>query len=395
VARFLTRVQLKNYKSVAACNIELSDLTFLVGPNGSGKSNFLDALRFVTDSLRTTLDHALRDRGGINEVRRRSGGHPTHFAIRLDFDLPGGDAGHYSFEVGAKPRGGFGVKHEQCFVGGSLPGRFEVQDGKVVRMSAPGPAAAADRLYLVSASGLEPFRRVWDALANMGFYSLNPEVIRDLQTPDATSLLARDGSNLTSVLARIKAADPDRKDRIEEYLSRVVPGVHGADPIVVGHKETVQFRQNVKGASHPWRFNAVSMSDGTLRALGILVCLFQSVANDRDIPLVGIEEPEVALHPAASGVLLDALREASRPTQVIVTSHSPDLLDQPDLGNASLLAVDAEDGVTQIAPIDQAGREALRDRLYTAGELLRMNQLAPDPDFGANLNLFDPLDPQP
>jgi hypothetical protein len=70
-------------------------------------------------------------------------------------------------------------------------------------------------------------------------------------------------------------------------------------------------------------------------------------------------------------------------------------LDQPDLGNASLLAVDAEDGVTQIAPIDQAGREALKDRLYTAGELLRMNQLAPDPDFGANLNLFDPLDPQP
>jgi recombinational DNA repair ATPase RecF len=67
----LTGVALKNYKSIAACAVELGGLTFLVGPNGAGKSNFLDALRFVADSLRTSLEHALRDRGGINEVRRR------------------------------------------------------------------------------------------------------------------------------------------------------------------------------------------------------------------------------------------------------------------------------------------------------------------------------------
>src|SRR5713101_3554241 len=77
---FLTRVVLRNYKSIAACDVQLCPLVFLVGPNGAGKSNFLDALRFVADALRTSLDHALRDRGGIKEVRRRSGGHPTHFA---------------------------------------------------------------------------------------------------------------------------------------------------------------------------------------------------------------------------------------------------------------------------------------------------------------------------
>ena len=75
----LQRVMLKNDKSIEACNVELGPLAFLVGLNGSGKSNFIDALRFVADSLRATLDHALRDRGGINEVRRRGGGHPTHF----------------------------------------------------------------------------------------------------------------------------------------------------------------------------------------------------------------------------------------------------------------------------------------------------------------------------
>jgi len=53
---FLTRVVLRNYKSIAECNVRLHPLVFLVGPNGAGKSNFLDALRFVADALRTSLD---------------------------------------------------------------------------------------------------------------------------------------------------------------------------------------------------------------------------------------------------------------------------------------------------------------------------------------------------
>src|ERR1035441_4952375 len=87
-AAFLTRAVVKNYKSIAACDVDLRPLTFLVGPNGAGKSNFLDALRFVADGLRTSLDHAFRERGGIGEVRRRSGGHPNHFGARLAFALP-------------------------------------------------------------------------------------------------------------------------------------------------------------------------------------------------------------------------------------------------------------------------------------------------------------------
>jgi predicted ATPase len=68
----IRRVVIRNYKSIAACDVELGPLTFLVGPNGSGKSNFLDALRFVSDALRDTLEHALRIRGGIREVLRQS-----------------------------------------------------------------------------------------------------------------------------------------------------------------------------------------------------------------------------------------------------------------------------------------------------------------------------------
>ena len=108
--------------------------------------------------------------------------------------------------------------------------------------------------------------------------------------------------------------------------------------------------------------------------------MFQNAAKEAGGPLlIGLEEPEMALHPAATGVLLSALREASRQTQILVTSHSPDLLDDSDIPTESLLAVDNQEGVTRIAPLDEPGRSVLRDRLFTPGELLRQNQLAPDP----------------
>ncbi len=388
-ACFITRVRLKNFKSIASCDVALRPLTFLVGPNGSGKSNFLDALRLVRDGLRFSLDHAMRERGGVKEIRRRSAGHPTHFEIDLCFRLPGGQDGRYRFKIGAPALGEYEVQSESLDVDSAAGlGRssFTVHRGEVVESSVGAPPAASlDRLYLVNASGMKDFRPVYDALSRMGFYNLNPDSIRDLQDPDSGELLARDGSNLAAVYKRLEHDDRARVDRIEEYLARVVPGVSGVEAKSLGPKETLELRQAVTGAANPWRFPATSVSDGTLRALGVLVALFQfSNGQRKGASLVGIEEPEAALHPAAAGVLLGAFREASETTQVLVTSHSPDLLDDESIETDSLLAVSANSGATQIAPIDPTGRGALRDRLYTAGELLRLDQLRPDPELVDN-----------
>ena len=189
---------------------------------------------------------------------------------------------------------------------------------------------------------------------------------------------------------------PDFKRRIEDYLGQVVPGITGVERRTIGPRETLAFRQKVRGARYPWQFLAGNMSDGTLRALGVLVALFQSYAqDDRRRWLVGIEEPEIALHPAAAGVLVDSLRDAAEHTQILVTSHSPELLDNPDISADQIIAVTAESGETRIGPLDESGRSALRDRLYTAGELLRMNQLDPDPSLSRpgtrQMDLFGPV----
>ncbi len=372
---FIKRVILKNYKSIAACDVQLQPLTFLVGRNGSGKSNFLDALRFVADSLNYSLEHAIRDRGGINNVRRRSRGHPNHFSISLEFTLPNGTTGYYAFCIRALTSGRYEVQKEQCRLQPDI--YFNVNKGTVTQTSVEvAPDAVSDRLYLVNISGLPEFRPVYDAFSQMGFYNFNPDIIRDVQTPEHSELLTCDGSNITSVFAQLS---PKVKQDIEEYLSIIVPGVRGIEVEKFGNKQMLAFKQVVSGDKYPWRFLANNMSDGTLRLLGILVALSQGNHDtNRHVSLIGIEEPEITIHPAIVGTLLDEFRHATYNTQVIVTTHSPDLLDDKHLDVESILVVEVDDGNTIIAPVDAVGESALRDRLCTAGEFLRLDQFQPD-----------------
>lgn len=376
---FVRRVVLRNYKSIGHCDVRLLPLTYLVGHNGAGKSNFLDALHFVRDALAGSLDSAINERGGLNEVRRRSSGHPTHFGIRLEFQLKDGRAGWYAFDIGSMASGGYEVQHEECVIEGIGKGPFfRISKGKLRDSSEPTfPAVTADRLALVAASGFTVFRPVFDALTAMGFYNLNPKLMRELQKPQDGRLLKPVGENIVSVIGHLERVAPDRVKVIKEYLQSVVPMVHGMERKSIGPMETLEFRQEMAGAKHPWKFLAQNMSDGTLRALGVMTALLQSNV-DYSPTLIGIEEPETALHPAASAALREVLVEASRHTQVLVTSHSPDLLDDRGIDADCILSVVSEGGETKIAPLDDGSRQMLRDHLFSAGELLRMNQLAPD-----------------
>jgi predicted ATPase len=376
---FLKRVVIRNYKSIAQCDVELGSLTWLVGANGSGKSNFLDALHFVRDSLDNSLENALRERGGISEVRRKSSGHPNNFGIRLEFILPDSTEGMYAFNIGALPNNAYEVKKEECQIGRKGQGpQFLIEKGSVVSTSAEVfPKTTPDRLALLSASGLPEFRAFFDAIVSMGFYNLNPKVIREPQKPQDGRILKTAGENVASVIAHLAKAEPEALSFITGYLQKIVPSVHGVERKAIGPMETLLFRQDITGAKFPWDFYAQHMSDGTLRALGILTALYQVGEHTRPT-LVGLEEPETALHPAASSALREALIRASEKTQVLVTSHSPELLDDAAIRSASILSVIATGGETKIAPVDDATRDVLANHLYTAGELLRLNQIQPD-----------------
>jgi predicted ATPase len=118
------------------------------------------------------------------------------------------------------------------------------------------------------------------------------------------------------------------------------------------------------------------MSDGTLRALGLMTAVYQPQTP----AVMAIEEPEATIHPGALGVILDVLRHASKRTQVIVITQSPEVLDADWLEDRHIRIVNWQDGATRVSPLDVRSREALRQHLMTAGELLRSRALEGTPD---------------
>ena len=375
----ITAVQIRNYKSLAQVGVvNLEPFTVLVGPNATGKSNFLNALAFVQESLSSTIEFTLKSRGGIGAVRRRSGGHPTNIEFRILMELGEGHYADYSFKIAARPTERFTVAHERCHVHKFMqPDHiFEIQDGKFTReIRDIRPKITPDRLALPIVSAVDEFRPVYDFLTSMRFYSIVPGQLRELQDSDPGDVLKHDGSNAAAVLKRImeQSNGTGRYERICALLSKVAFGVQGVEHKPVGKKETLQFKLDV-GLKDSWRFDALNMSDGTLRVLGLLVAIYQPGHHT----LVGIEEPESTVHPAAAEVIVQALIDASQERQIIITTHSPDILDFKEVKDSYLRAVSMERGNTIISPLAQSTKEAIIRRLYTPGELLRLDELTPD-----------------
>ena len=378
------RVQVRNYRSLDEVVVELGDLTILVGPNGAGKSNFVDSLSFVADAVTSTLSRAVQLRGGIDGVRRRSAGHPTNFGVRLELALGDGSLATYAFEVAARSQGDFAVKRETCRVitGGVISASFDLREGEFFEAPAGlRPRIQPDRLGLTVLSAADEFRPVFDFIAGMRFYSLVPDHIRDLQDPDTGLSLKRDGSNAASVLREVRARSEDDYDRVCRLLGKVVPGMTGVDYERVGSKETLKFRQDV-GTKFPWTFPALNMSDGTLRVLGLLLAVFQQPPA----PLIVIEEPESTVHPGATEVLMDVFKEGQRRSQLVLTTHSPDILDSKKVRDDQIRVVTSRSGKTAVSPLSSVSREAVRRGLYSPGELLRANSLTPDLSAGQQLS---------
>lgn len=114
----ITRVRLKNFRSIAECDVELGPLTILVGPNGSGKSNFVKALDFVADALSNGLESAVRRQGGMDSVVSRWALEDPDATLRigLEVDLPKERQGKYALTLRRTSAGGFRLAEESCEV---------------------------------------------------------------------------------------------------------------------------------------------------------------------------------------------------------------------------------------------------------------------------------------
>lgn len=384
---FLRRVKVKNYRSIASCDVSFAPLTVLLGPNAAGKSNFLDVLRFVADALDTTPTDAMMKRGGLDGVSRRVQADTKGFGILLEFVIQqDGEplSVTYNFVIGDDDTGRHSlvVLGEHCMVRG-MPGQsnfeetsFVVANGLVGgRVGLGDGGIEPDRLYLPLAATQGIFSEVYRSLRRMLFYHLDVGLMRQVQPRLAGTVLDDSGERLGSVLGALSHQYPAFKARIDDYMRAIVPGAVGVDQRVLDTYSAVELR--TRHGDRELAFGPEAMSEGTLRAAGLLAALFQPAVLNGEVSLLGIEEPETSLHPAAAGVLFDALSEASERVQVVVTTQSADLLDRDDFDPASVRVVTMTDGLTTIGEIDEVSRRIVDDGRATIGELMRGGQLQP------------------
>jgi predicted ATPase len=247
---------------------------------------------------------------------------------------------------------------------------FHVEEGKwIERPESLNPALERTALLLPLISGDARFRELATELKSIAIYQIFPDRLREPQKPNPVRPMLEHGENWTSILKAMEAST--WKPDLLAALSRIVGDIDDLKVQQLGSYQTVAFRHGIQQGRERW-FDASVESDGTLRCAGILTALLQSPP----LTLLGIEEPELTVHPGAIPVLYDFFRQASQKSQVLLTTHSPELLDL--LKVEEVRVVERKDGVTRIAPLAEEQREAIKRSLLTPGELMRAEGLQPE-----------------
>ena len=175
--------------------------------------------------------------------------------------------------------------------------------------------------------------------------------------------LESDFSNLGMFLSRLRK-DPPTKRALITGLKDLYEGLTDFEVVIEGGTVQIFFTEG------DFFIPATRLSDGTLRYL----CLLAILLDPTPPPLICIEEPELGLHPDIMPKIADLLVDASKRTQLIVTTHSDVLIDALSEQPESVLVCEKHDGQTQIKRLDRDDiAHWLKDyrlgQLWTRGEI--------------------------
>jgi predicted ATPase len=390
------RVDIINYRSIRGTSLDLDPFTVLAGGNGAGKSNVVDVFRFMSEAISLGLYAALERRGGIQAVRHKvpsGGGRQRTVDLTFHLNFPGGISAEYQFRLISGPRGTYRVGDERIELWTPSGHQFALmhyRNGELHRkpvlitpeilergseygeyfLPRLPDRVSRDTLMLPVAAAFPPFRPVAQTLRQMRAYSLIPDLLREPQDPDEGYVLHADGRNASSVWQELGALE---KREFIALLDHAVPGIEDVRTIRYGRKRGFEFLQ-AAGKGKRMGFEAHQMSDGTLRLFGIILALLQHQASS----VIAIEEPETSLHVGALEALIELMRGRVGPGEIVVTTHSPDLIDF--IAPSELRLVRRQDGNTVVAPVSEHSVRMVREELFSLGELHRAGGLRAEGD---------------
>lgn len=343
-----TEIALKNFLSFGpeAEPVPLQSLNLVIGPNGAGKSNLIEAFELLR-ATPSDLTAPLREGGGPQDWLWKGSPRSSEASIAARFSIPT-----------IKPE----LRYRLAF--SPLNQGFEIVDERIENAQLADPAKTDVFFYYRYQNGnpvintrqlpdpdaggtkAKAFQRALkreEVLANQSILSqrkdpeIYPEVtavsaafksiqiFREWQFGRSASLrkpqradqvgdmLLPDLTNLGLVLNELEHRDGVWQ-RLNDLCRRFLPRFSHITTRV--NSGTIQIYLQEQGLSSP--IPATRLSDGTIRFLSLMAIL---LGADR-YPLICIEEPELGIHPDAIAILAELLTDASKSTQLIVTTQS-------------------------------------------------------------------------
>ncbi len=322
----LINLKLSRYSCVRDEAFSIEDMNIFIGPNASGKSTILDALRFLHEGLQgRDFRGPVSGRGGILHLAWK-GEEANQVLLTTQFEE---NSNRYEWVVQLSREGyGFSVREMVSELRANSPPvqlllaeqgegwwwSGEKQQGVPLKQSGTTCALSA-----ASADATFPARNIAEFIDAWGFFDPNSFSLRGGWSGLESGRLDAYGRNLAERLFVLQRSSPDAFARIVSATQSIL-GL----PTEVEPRESegrYYFAQKEPGLQHP--VHQVGASSGTLRVLALMTAIFEEAGSS----LVAIEEPENHVHPAAIAAFAEYLLKASRRVQILVTTHSPLLLD--------------------------------------------------------------------
>jgi len=343
----ITHVLLKNWRNFRSVDVALTDRVFLAGPNASGKSNFLDVFRFLRDIAKPGggLQKAVSDRGGLSKLRCLAAREHPDVEIAVTLSEAANQELSWKYAIGIKQesRG-----YRQPYLAYERVWNRESQ-----LLDRPDGDDATDSLrrtqtHLEQIGANSRFREIAKFFESVLYLHLVPQLVRhpeiysgrgDPEDPFGQSFLER-------VVKTPQKVRRSRLKKIEGALLQAVPQIKGLidvqDESGIPHLEAVYEHWRPKGAKQ----REDQFSDGTLRLIGLLWSMLEGDS------LLLLEEPELSLNPGIVRRLPSLLYrvQRQRKRQIILSTHSADLLSDRGIGGEEVLLLTPSVEGTRVEP---------------------------------------------
>ena len=370
----LVSANIKNFRSLGDLTLNFKDLTILVGCNSSGKSNSLQALSILSSLLKIGSPPPVEF---MERFLRFGRNEDITFSITVK---EAKKIAEYTVSVSLE-KGKLSYSREELVIGKHKVIEAKNGEGTVRDEKGRNPQryqSKAGNLALKSAGdfGDRPFTsRLAEFIINWNFYDLDPELMRGSPMFVIDDNIVMDRENIPSLGSRgreiedvlIHWADKDLEkfqlvsqelDDCMGIILKFEEGYkvldNGSVAIDISNLRGIKIKVLEKGSLE---IPLSNMSDGTLRIMAYYVLLHQ----DQLPTLIGIEEPERNLHPGLLREVASVVKRLSKKTQVIITTHSSQLLDCFNLdeinSDVSVLLLSKTDDVgTKAFPVDELGK---------------------------------------